>query len=65
MQKDVFFFGEWQVDPNSNSVNLGKKNKQLEPKAMDDAMNIGWFLLDELPPLAFDHEEIIEAAIKI
>ena len=35
MQKDVFFFGEWQVDPNSNSVNLGKKNKQLEPKAMD------------------------------
>ncbi|WP_119967749.1 winged helix-turn-helix domain-containing protein [Shewanella japonica] len=35
MQKDVFFFGEWQVVPNSNSLNFGKKTKQLEPKAMD------------------------------
>ncbi|MDO6770825.1 winged helix-turn-helix domain-containing protein [Shewanella sp. 1_MG-2023] len=35
MKKEIFFFGEWQVDPNSNSVNLGKKTKQLEPKAMD------------------------------
>ncbi len=34
-EKRDFFFGEWQVDPNSNSVNLGKKTKQLEPKAMD------------------------------
>ncbi|KPZ73170.1 Transcriptional activator CadC [Shewanella sp. P1-14-1] len=35
MKNEIFFFGEWQVDPNSNSVNLGKKTKQLEPKAMD------------------------------
>ncbi|PMG51998.1 hypothetical protein BCU91_15750 [Shewanella sp. 10N.286.52.B9] len=35
MSKDIFFFGDWQVDPNSNSLRQGKKTKQLEPKAMD------------------------------
>ncbi|OBT06803.1 transcriptional regulator [Shewanella sp. UCD-FRSSP16_17] len=35
MKKEIFFFGEWQVDPNSNSLKFGKKTKQLEPKAMD------------------------------
>ncbi|WP_144212494.1 nSTAND1 domain-containing NTPase [Shewanella donghaensis] len=35
MNKDIFFFGDWQVDPNSNTLRHGKKTKQLEPKAMD------------------------------
>ncbi|WP_285163381.1 nSTAND1 domain-containing NTPase [Shewanella goraebulensis] len=35
MKNEIFFFGEWQVDPNSNSLKFGKKTKQLEPKAMD------------------------------
>ncbi|MFS1440128.1 diguanylate cyclase [Shewanella sp. 10N.286.48.A6] len=35
MSKDIFFFGDWQVDPNSNALRQGKKTKQLEPKAMD------------------------------
>lgn len=39
--------------------------EDFEPKAMDDAMNIGWFLLAELPPLAFDHAEIIKEALAI
>jgi ADP-ribose pyrophosphatase YjhB (NUDIX family) len=33
-----------------------------EPKASDDLDAVGWFGLDELPPLAFDHDlSIIEA----
>lgn len=31
----TFFFGDWQVEPSSNSVRQGTHVKQLEPKAMD------------------------------
>ncbi|TVQ17381.1 MAG: NUDIX domain-containing protein [Spirochaetaceae bacterium] len=32
--------------------------------AATDARNAGWFALDELPRLAFDHEQILEAALE-
>lgn len=32
-------------------------------QAMDDAAEAGWFGLDGLPPLAFDHEYILEVAL--
>lgn len=35
MSDSTFFFGEWQVDPDANSLRNGKQVKQLEPKAMD------------------------------
>ncbi|MCD6331179.1 MAG: NUDIX hydrolase [Thermoplasmata archaeon] len=35
-----------------------------EPKAGDDAADAKFFSLDELPPLAFDHEKIIKDAIR-
>ncbi|RLF52663.1 MAG: NUDIX hydrolase [Thermoplasmata archaeon] len=35
-----------------------------EPKAGDDAADAKFFSLDNLPPLAFDHEKIIKDAIK-
>ncbi len=31
-----------------------------KPEAGDDAAKAEWFALDELPPLAFDHEEVME-----
>jgi len=31
----------------------------LKPKAADDADAVGWFPLDNLPPLAFDHAMIL------
>jgi 8-oxo-dGTP diphosphatase len=40
-----------QVDPES-----------LEPVAADDADAVGWYPLDELPELAFDHEMILTRA---
>ena len=33
-----------------------------EPRAADDAAAAGWFALDELPELAFDHADIIALA---
>ena len=35
MSFSTFYFGDWQVEPSSNSLRLGSKVKQLEPKAMD------------------------------
>lgn len=35
MSDSSFFLGDWQVDPGSNSLRLGKRLRQLEPKAMD------------------------------
>ena len=40
---------------------LVKKNK-VTVTAADDAAEIGWFPVDDLPPLAFDHEDILEVA---
>lgn len=37
-----------QVDPNA-----------LRPVAADDAQEVGWWPLDELPPLAFDHAMLL------
>jgi 8-oxo-dGTP diphosphatase len=34
----------------------------LKPVAADDADEVGWFLLDELPPLGFDHGMLLARA---
>ena len=34
-----------------------------EAKGSDDAAEARWFSLDELPSLAFDHDEIIKVAL--
>lgn len=35
------------------------------PRAADDAAEARWFALDDLPPLAFDHAEIVDAALRL
>jgi 8-oxo-dGTP diphosphatase len=36
--------------------------RDVKPKAGDDAKQVKWFPLDDLPPLAFDHARILERA---
>ena len=36
----------------------------VKPKADDDAAAVDWFSLKQLPPLAFDHEVIVEEFVK-
>ena len=40
-------------------------DQPVEVKGLDDAAQALWFPLDELPPLAFDHQEIMEDAVKL
>jgi DNA-binding winged helix-turn-helix (wHTH) protein/energy-coupling factor transporter ATP-binding protein EcfA2 len=35
MDTSLFFLGEWQVNPSTNTLRCGELIKQLEPKAMD------------------------------
>lgn len=37
---------------------------KTEAKAADDAQKAVWFPVDCLPPLAFDHDKILQAALK-
>ena len=38
------------------------KSRYLEIKGADDALEAKWFSINELPPLAFDHAQIIKDA---
>jgi 8-oxo-dGTP diphosphatase len=38
--------------------------KRLKPKAADDAAEVAWHPMDKLPPLAFDHDQILAVARK-
>ena len=42
---------------------LGLAPDGTEPKAGDDAAAVRWFPLAALPPLAFDHDQIVTAAV--
>jgi 8-oxo-dGTP diphosphatase len=38
-------------------------NRDIQPVAGDDAKEVNWFDLENLPPLAFDHNEIMQLAL--
>ena len=43
---------------------LGIPSDQIVLQAATDAEAVGWFSMDELPELAFDHQEIVAVAHK-
>lgn len=58
-------FGKPGRDPRQHTVSIayfGIADKNVEPKAADDAKEVKWFDRKNLPALAFDHLEIINAA---
>ncbi len=61
-------FGDPGRDPRGRSITvayLGEADwRACAPKAADDAAAVQWFPLDALPPLAFDHQDIVEYAVK-
>ena len=54
-------------DPRGRTITVAYLAVIDEPVAVtghDDAAKAEWFSIDELPPLAFDHEEIMQDAIR-
>jgi 8-oxo-dGTP diphosphatase len=66
--KQLHAFSEVGRDPRGRTVSVtfygiaGKDNSKV--KGGDDARDARWFPVDDLPELAFDHDEIIEMAIE-
>lgn len=55
-------------DPRGRTVSiayLGVVDKTAcHPRAADDAADVRWFPVAQLPPLAFDHDRIVEVALQ-
>jgi len=61
-------FSEVDRDPRERVITVAFYTLIAEPipvKGNDDAAAARWFALDNLPPLAFDHEEILQKAIAL
>lgn len=59
-------FGDPGRDPRGRTISivyLGRVDAdRLRPRADDDAAEVGWHPLREPPPMAFDHDRILECA---
>ncbi|WP_044118012.1 NUDIX domain-containing protein [Alkaliflexus imshenetskii] len=65
--KQIGAFGKPGRDPRGHTITiafLGIIPDRVLAVAGDDAKHAEWFPINELPPLAFDHHEIIEVALE-
>lgn len=64
--KQVGAFTEVNRDPRGRTVSIAYYAviEQSEVKGSDDAAQARWFPIDSIPPLAFDHEEILRMALE-
>ena len=64
--EQLYTFGELHRDPRERVVTVAyyalAKLGDHKLRAATDAVGVGWFGLDDLPKLAFDHEMIVERA---
>lgn len=65
--RQVGAFGDPRRDPRGWTISVAYVAEVPERahrlKAADDAKNVGWFPVDALPKLAFDHRKIIKHAL--
>lgn len=65
--EQLYTFSARDRDPRERVVSVAYyglvRPDQLEPKAGDDAKEVDWFPVDDLPSLAFDHKEIVETGL--
>jgi 8-oxo-dGTP diphosphatase len=66
--EQLYSFGEPNRDPRNRVVSVTYYGlvspDKFKPQANTDAQDAKWFLVSQMPPLAFDHGMIIEMAIK-
>lgn len=66
--EQLYTFGAPDRDPRNRVVSIAYyalvRPKDYQISAQTDAEDVGWFNIENLPRLAFDHKHIVEAAIK-
>ena len=67
--EQLYTFGAPERDPRQRIISIAyfalvKSSQFQQLKASTDAENAQWFNFRELPPLAFDHKEILHTAIE-
>lgn len=64
--EQLYTFGKPDRDPRERVISVAYyalvPSDKLEPRAASDAADTGWFAMDDLPSLAFDHDRIIALA---
>lgn len=64
--EQLYTFGSPNRDPRERVITVAHyalvPSDHLELRAATDAEAVGWFALDDLPPLAFDHAAIVALA---
>ena len=63
----LYVFDGLQRDPRGRTISVifwAFSDRLSEPLAGSDASHAHWFQIDQLPGLAFDHEEVIKLARK-
>jgi 8-oxo-dGTP diphosphatase len=65
--EQLFTFGDVDRDPRERVITVAYfaliPSDELELRAASDAEGVGWFSVDKLPELAFDHDDILDAAL--
>lgn len=66
--EQLYTFGDVKRDPRERVVSVAYYSlvnlRDHEIKAATDARNAAWFSVDDLPSLAFDHNRIVDVALK-
>jgi 8-oxo-dGTP diphosphatase len=66
--EQLYTFGDLDRDPRERVVTVAyyalAKLGDHRIRAATDAEGVGWFAMDDLPPLAFDHRRILDTAIE-
>jgi len=65
--KQFHTFSKVDRDPRHRTITtvfIGFTDDTISPVAGDDAANLQWFSTDKLPPLAFDHGEVMDMVKK-
>lgn len=64
--EQLYTFGRPGRDPRRRTIAISYfaliPSERLQLRAAVDAEGVGWFSLDEMPALAFDHAEMVEVA---
>ena len=62
--KQFYTFSKVDRDPRHRTITtvfIGYADKSTaEPEAGDDAAKVRWFSTEKLPPMAFDHQEVMD-----